>query len=363
MKRESLPSLGATAVIVFLSSVVAIGSTYIYSQANAGTLKAPLSSTGAVAQTDNTPPIIEAVSALGYIKPKGEIIRLSAPNSLDGTTARIAEISATEGSELKKDEVVAILDSVTSREATLNQSLAALKIAEAELARVRAGASSGAINAQDAEVARLDAELRNALAEYDRFNALFQAGAVSASERDSKQTLLETAAASLAQALAAREDVSEVRPVDVDVAAAKINDARAAVEKATAELERAYIRTPIAGQVLKVHSRAGEVVNPQGILEIAQTDQMIVIAEVYETDIERVKIGQAAIVVSGATEGKLKGTVSQIGLQVSQQESFNTDPTATTDNRVVEVEITLEPDSSQQVRDLSNLQVQVVIQV
>lgn len=315
-------------------------------------------------QNDSIPlPAIEAVSALGYLEPKSEIIRLSAPSSLDGTTTRISEILVSEGSELAADEVVAVLDSDNSRKATLQQAQTALEIAEAELARVIAGASSGQIGAQDATITRAEAELRNAQSEYERFEALFRAGAVSASVRDNKRMMLETAQAQVIQSRAALDDIAEVRPVDIDVAEARVNDARATVEKAAAELERVYIHTPIAGQVLKVYARPGETIGSQGILEVAQIDQMIVVAEVYETDIERVKIGQEAIVVSGATEGMLKGTVSQIGLQVSQQESFNTDPTATTDNRVVEVEITLDAESSQQVRGLSNLQVQVVIQV
>lgn len=362
MKREFWPSLSTAAIIVVLSSVVAIGSAYFYSRVDASTFGATMLPADAE-QNEDIPPAIEAVSALGYLEPKSEIIRLSAPGSLDGTTTRISEILVSEGSELAADEVVAVLDSDSSRKATLRQAQTALEIAEAELARVRAGASSGQIGAQDATITRAEAELRNAQSEYERFEALFQAGAVSASVRDDKRMMLETAQARVIQSRAAREDIAEVRPVDIGVAEARVSDARATVEKAAAELERVYIHTPIAGQVLKVHAKPGETIGSQGILEVAQIDQMIVVAEVYETDIERVRIGQEAIVVSGATDGKLKGTVSQIGLQVSQQESFNTDPTATTDNRVVEVEITLDAESSQQVSGLSNLQVQVVIQV
>ena len=42
---------------------------------------------------------------------------------------------------------------------------------------------------------------------------------------------------------------------------------------------------------------------------------------------------------------------------------FNSDPLADTDNKVIEVKIRLDPESSNRVASLSNLQVQVVIQL
>ncbi|NJK51832.1 MAG: hypothetical protein HC936_01755 [Leptolyngbyaceae cyanobacterium SU_3_3] len=66
---------------------------------------------------------------------------------------------------------------------------------------------------------------------------------------------------------------------------------------------------------------------------------------------------------SEAFSGELRGTVSQVGLQVSRQDIFDTNPLAKTDNNIVEVRIRLDAEESKKVAGLSNLQVQAVIQL
>jgi HlyD family secretion protein len=46
--------------------------------------------------------------------------------------------------------------------------------------------------------------------------------------------------------------------------------------------------------VLQIHARPGERVGPEGIVELADTSVMYAVAEVYETDVGRVRIGQRA---------------------------------------------------------------------
>ena len=146
--------------------------------------------------------------------------------------------------------------------------------------------------------------MRNAQTEYDRYQQLYNKGAVSASQRDSKELTLATAREQLAEAKAnlnriqsakqqqiaeARatlNQIEEVRPVDVDIAAAELKEAQAAVATAQAELDRAYIKSPQGGTVLKILTRPGEVVSSnEGIVRIGQIDRMYAIAEVYESDI------------------------------------------------------------------------------
>lgn len=315
------------------------------------------------AESSDSLPALSAVSALGRLEPEGEITVLSAPSSLDGTTTRVGTLLVGEGDWVKADQVVAVLDVQARRQAAVEQATAAVQIAEAELARVKAGARSGEIDAQKALVVRLEAELANALQEYQRFEMLAQRGAISDSERDSRRLVVETTQAELENARSSLNGIAEVRPVDVSVAEAEVERAIATVSQAKAELEATYIRSPKSGQVININALPGEIIGNEGILELGQTTQMVAIAEIYETDIGQIKVGQKAIITSAATQGKLQGTVSQIGLEVSQQDAFSLDPTTTTDNRIVEVRIRLDAESSEQVSGLSNLQVNVVIQV
>ena len=258
---------------------------------------------------------------------------------------------------------------------------------------------TGDIASQKASIRKLEAELANAKAEYQRYQQLSKEGAVSASIYDSKGLNLETSRQQLAEAKANLErterttrqqikeakaaleriettgqqqinearstlnKVAEVRPVDVQAAQAEVNSAIASVKKAQAELALAYVRSPRDGQVLKIHTWDGEIVGNNGIVELGQTNQMVAVAEVYETDVKRLKIGQKAIITSGAFTGEAIGTVKEIGLQIYKNNVLNTDPTAATDARIVEVKIQLDPPSSLKVQAFTNLEVTVAIDI
>jgi HlyD family secretion protein len=144
-----------------------------------------------------------------------------------------------------------------------------------------------------------------------------------------------------------------------DVAELKAASARSELTAAEATLEYDTVRSPLEGQVLAVHARGGERVSAEGIAEIAHTDRMYGVAQVYETDIGRVRLGQRAILRSPALATPLTGMVAAIGFKVGRMDMLNADPTARTDARVVEVRIRLDPDP--RASRLSNLQVDVVI--
>ena len=140
-----------------------------------------------------------------------------------------------------------------------------------------------------------------------------------------------------------------------------IKSAVTAVKGAQTALDRAYIRSPIAGQILKIHTHPGEKLSDDGIVEMGKTNQMVAIAEVYQTDIGKVRVGQQAVVTSQAFDSEIKGTVAQIGLQVEQQKVFKNQPGENLDRRVVEVKIRLSREDSKRIAGLTNLQVQTAI--
>lgn len=343
------------------------------------------------------PPKIRTVTALGRLEPQGEIIKLSAPTSNNGN--RVEQLLVKEGDRIKAGQVIAILDSRDRLQAAFEQSQEDVRVAQAKLAITQAGAKQGEIKAQRAEITRLEAqrqgdieaqaatvarlqsELRNAETEYTRYQSLYQEGAISASEQDSKRLTLETAQKNLqeAQAVLARirstspaqlnqaranlERIAEVRPVDVKANQIEIDRAIAAMKQAKAELEKAYVRSPIDGEILDIHTRAGEVVANDGIAEIGQTQQMYAIAEVYQSDISKVKPGQQVRVTSDSFLGELVGTVERIDSQVRRQTIVNTDPSTNIDGRVIEVHVALDATSSKKAAKFTNLQVTAAIEL
>ncbi|MGH7789427.1 MAG: efflux RND transporter periplasmic adaptor subunit [Candidatus Binatia bacterium] len=181
--------------------------------------------------------------------------------------------------------------------------------------------------ADQATVAQLEAELTHAEAERRRHATLLRDDFVSRSEYEAWQT--------------------------------KAAALRAQVTRARAELELAVVRAPITGQVLEVHARPGERVGADGIAELGQTQVMTVVAEVYETDVGRVRLGQRATASSPALAQPVQGTVDRIGLKIGKKDVLDVDPAAKTDARVVAVRILL--DDAALVAGLTNLEVDVTI--
>lgn len=217
--------------------------------------------------------------------------------------------------------------------------------------------------------------------EYQRHQTLYQQGAISESLLDSKRLAFQTAQQQLVEAQAnlkpiqtSRQEelksakatlnqIAEVRPVDVQTAQAEVDNAIATLKQAQTNLEQAYIRAPFTGQILKIHTHVGEKIADAGIAELGQTNQMLVVTEVYQTDIGKIQLGQQAVITGQAFSGELRGKVSHIGLQVNKQNVFSNQPGENLDRRVVEVKIRLNPEDSKRVNALTNLQVQTAIEL
>lgn len=251
---------------------------------------------------------------------------------------------------------------------------------------------------QQASIQRLGAELINTSRECKRYTSLFKQGAVSASlkesiclEEETTQKRLNEAKASLyrmestlkARISAAHENLkrtigtlnnqveereasltatAEVRPEDVAVAEAKLTAAISAVTQSRANMELTLVRMPMDAQILKIHTKPGESAR-KGIADIGMTQTMVAVAEVYETDIQYVKIGQKAIIKSPALKTPLYGHVSEIGLIVARKEFLNDDPVVVADARIVEVRIELDNASSKIAAAMTNLKVDVTIAI
>ncbi|MBD1821947.1 HlyD family efflux transporter periplasmic adaptor subunit [Cyanobacteria bacterium FACHB-DQ100] len=346
------------------------------------------------------PAPVQSVTALGRVEPKGSVIKVSVVNARD---SRVDRLLVKQGDRVQAGQVIAILQGLDKKQAALEQAKQNVAVMQAKLAQTRAGSATVSglaaqkaaiarltaqfdteMAARQAAVARAKAEVRNAQASYERSQKLQKEGAISTSLLDNDRRSFETATASLQEAKAQLQEtkltlsaqiqeetaklqaLSEVRPADLQVPQAEIEYAIAQQKQAETQLGDSYVRAPIAGQILRINTQIGEQVNAeQGIVDLGQTDQMYVVAEVYETDIPRVKRGQQALITSenGGFNQQLRGTVEQIGLQIKKTDSLNTDPAADKNARVVEVKIRLDPEDSKKVAELTYMQVRVQIRL
>lgn len=250
---------------------------------------------------------------------------------------------------------------------------------------------------QIAMIDRLNAELDNADTDCDRYEELYVGGAVPAQRRDSeclravtarertiearaeldrilssRSAQIDEARATLDRTVQTLEDriiegdatlnaIAEVRPEDLALAEAELAASGSALLEAQAAYRDAFVRAPQDGQILKLHVRAGESARDSAIVDLGQTKTMYAVAEVYDSDIGNVKIGQTATVSATGFDQPLSGTVDQIGLQVQTQSEVDIDPAANLDARIVEVRIRLDESSSRAAARSSNRQVTVTI--
>jgi HlyD family secretion protein len=255
-----------------------------------------------------TAPRLEAVSALGTLQPAGDVRRLAAPSSAMGGSPRLLSLQVQEGQRVKQGQLLATFDNRPK----LQADLAALQ----------------------ARISSLQVQIRMQTREVERYQNAASSGAAAMVLLEEKKDELVKLQGHLREAQAQRQGLQ--------------------VDLADSEL-----RAPLAGTVLKIHSRAGERPGNDGVLELGAGDQMEAVAEVYESDINRVKLGQTVTLVSenGGFSGSLQARVIRISPQVRQRAVLSTDPTGDADARVVEVRLALDPADASQVRDLAGLKV------
>jgi len=287
-----------------------------------------------VAQDKNT----RAVSALGRLEPENGILHITASSTPESITwAVLATLNVKEGDDVSKGQLLGTTGATPVLKARVAEIRARLQLSLREAEAARSSAQEACVRANVA------------LQEADRRERLHAQGVAGEEEAESARGEAEAKAASCNAGRTA-----------VLAADARIEVTRASLTWVEAELERTYLYAPIDGRVLKVNARPGEIIGHDGVLELGNVDRMYAIAEVYETDIRHVHVGQKATVSSAALEESLTGSVKFIRQKVEKQDEIGTDPAARKNARIIEVKILL--DDSGPVAGLTNLQVEVVIQ-
>jgi HlyD family secretion protein len=345
-------------------------------------------SIGRNAPTEPAPRPQTAVAALGRIEPRSEIINLGAGVVPD----RLASLLVARGDVVKKGQELGYLggyaEQIAQRDmfrAQLEEARLKLKT-EIELNRQRIQSaeihqrqilevSPLRIKGQEATIASLDAKLGNDKDILESQVQLFDRGIASRRLREDQKAMVAQDEANLASARARLVELKQQFEVDKVDALSQIATARAQLERAEMEFPinslksqvtlaearaaRMIIVAPVDGRILNIKIKPGEDISTSTVLTMGDTASMRAVAEVYETDIGRVKLGQTATVSSRALPRPITGKVVRIGNMVFKNDVLNVDPAARADARVVEVWIEL--DDPALTERLTNLTVDIRI--
>jgi HlyD family secretion protein len=301
------------------------------------------------------------VGALGRVEPASRILKLGPPMAMQDGGARLERLLVEEGQRVAAGQLLAELHDAAQKDAALAQAEAALVQARARLARTRAGGRPSEIAAQRARIEALRAAEESTRRDAQRSDRLERSGAGAEATAERNRFLAARAAAERAQAEADLETLERARPEDLAIAEAELAAAEAAVLRARAEAELTRLHAPIAGTVLRIHIRPGERVQTDGVLEMADLERMDVVADVYETDLPRLRDGAPAEVLVPGEARRFAAVVREIGWQVRRTTQASTDPVAAVDARTVQVRLTLSAEGAAALARRSNMQVQVAI--
>jgi HlyD family secretion protein len=296
------------------------------------------------------------VVALGRIIPRGDVTSVATPSGAGD--ARIAELRVSIGDKVAAGDILAILDNLPQLKSSVASAQAALRVREANLVQTRASNTASRAEAQ-ASLERAEATAKATQSDLDRVTALFERGVTTRADFDQVIARANEAGRDVERALATLSRYatgSETVQADVAVAEANLGAAHADLARAEQDLERAYVRAPERGTVLDINVRTGERPGTAGIINLGDISQMTVEAEVYQTMIGRVTIGDPVTISADALREGLTGKVSAIGLEIGRQSITSDDPAANTDARVVDVIVTLDPMSSTLASTFTNLE-------
>ncbi len=297
------------------------------------------------------------VSCLGNIEPGERVIQLAAP-----ADSIVGELRVKRGDHVKPGDVVALLRDAPVYRAQIEKAVQQVALAESELAQVHAGERPELVDAQEAVIEAARSEALMLQGRLERYEALLKDKHVDQDRYDEIASQLASLKAKIKQEECVRDSLRQGRTEDITQAEIAVRKANAEEAEVRALFELQQIRAPINGEILEIQTWPGESTGENGtLMSLGDTDHMMVVAEVYETDLPRVALGQKATITGQTFAGEQTGQVVEIQKLLSGSTVFPMDPSSYVDRRVVTVRI--QPDNPSALAAFSRAQVLVKIHV
>lgn len=259
---------------------------------------------------------------------------------------KIERILVREGEQVREGQLLAQFE---ARELTAQVGVAraAAVVAQATMAEAEAGPRPREISAAEEELRDAEAQLVKASADWQRFQRLRTEGVVATADWEAVRQRLESSQARRNVADQRLHQLREgTRQEAIAVLRRKLELARAEIARAEAALADARLTAPYAGVITRKHREDGEALDiGLPVLDIATLDDRYVRAEIDETDIGRLKVGQPTQVSADGFPGlEFAGRVVEVKQQMGPKKLIPTDPSKIVDYKVLDVEVSLPPD-------------------
>ncbi|MCM2500508.1 efflux RND transporter periplasmic adaptor subunit [Neorhizobium galegae] len=227
-------------------------------------------------------PLVDRVIATGTVRPVEEVYVQPLVEALS-----IKTLNADVGDEVKADSVLA----------TLNDDALLLEKSQLQANKAKAQA---AVAQYQAQVIEAQANVADTIRQRDRLQKLSQSGTGTVSQLEQASAAVEVAQARLN---AAKQAVT-VGESDTKVVEAQIEDVNL-------KLARTGVKTPVAGVISVRNAKVGAIASGTGnpLFTIIKDGAIELVADLSETDIQKIKAGQKSIVTVAGGKVKIEGKV------------------------------------------------------
>jgi HlyD family secretion protein len=288
------------------------------------------------------PPSRIEAAAPGLVEPFGEEREVASQ-----VIGVIGKMLVEENDLVRADQPIAIVEN-SEQAARLAAARAQLIEAKAQLEKAVNGARPEERREAEDNLAQFDADLNMANLDFARKEPLVKSGATTQATLDQSTATLR---AIKARRAAAAERLAVIqagtRHEDIAVAQSVVARLEAETQLAQALLDKTIIRSPIDGVILRRQRNAGEAVtniDPTPIAIVGDLSRLRVRAEVDETDIGHVRLGQRVEVTADAYPGqRFGGQVARISQRLGAKLVNTGRPAERADMKVMQALIDLDP--------------------
>jgi HlyD family secretion protein len=284
-------------------------------------------------------------TAVGGVQRDGPLTSRGYTDALAGTAviagdtgggSNLLELRVKEGQKVKRDEIIAVLSNYPKAEE-------ALRKAEANLTTLKQQHDTVLMGTRVTNIALQEATLKSSI-ESDKLQTRQRA-------RSGKPPEEKELEVRLAEQRLEREKVSLALAKQVlknDLARYEIDLAstQAQIEIARRNREASLVRSPLDGVVVQISSRPGERISGAGIAKVVDMSQLRVFADVSEDQVARLAPGGKVDITLRGNPTVYNGTIIRVASTVTRMQRVEPDGAASTDARVVQVEIQFDDPSS-----------------
>lgn len=272
------------------------------------------------------------------------IIEASTRNIAIGTHVAgvVAEVMVKENDRVRAGDPLFRIDDRRAR-SELAVREASLMAARKQLEKLQAMPRPEEVPVAESKVTEQKALLADAQAQLDRFESVTDKRAITEDE------LIRRRFAVMTWKSRVEEAESDLRLLkagawspDLDVARANVQSAQAQVDSARTELDLLTVKSPVAGTILQVNTRAGEYAQAgpltMPLLVVGDTDTLHVRIDVDENDAYRIQQGAKAVAsLRGNSAIKTDLTFVRVDPYVIPKRSLTGDSAERVDTRVLQV--------------------------